>query len=298
LAAHPGRPLDDRAEQQMRMQIAQRPNGAPYTHAPVAAPMRPAPRLDEGSRVIAQPAPSALGRNVPRPPDRNSVQAQPMHTLPAVATPRREPMTPAPRASDDNRITDQTRPNSPVRVVPRPPERNSADERPMHTLPAVAPRTDGPRATPRMSDDNRTTTPFSMGSPARVAPRPPTAIETPRPTPVRAPERPVFQSPQGGRVQPSEPQRNEPRLAPSPRQEMSDRRPDPSYRPAPQPQTQAPRVQEQPRPVMRQAPPQQPAPRVEQQQAPRHDAPVRPSGGSQGGHGQAGKDDSRGQHQK
>ena len=284
LAEHPGRPLDDRTEQQMRMQIAQRPNGAPNTPAvtPVAVPMKPAPRLDEGSQTVAQPAPGGPGRNVPRPPDKNSVQTQPMHTLPAVATPRPGPMTPAPRANDENRVANQPGLNSPARVVPRPPERNSTDAQPMHTLPAVAPRSDTQRPASRMSDDNRATTPSSTGSSARVVPRPPTATQAPRPTPVSTPERPVFQSPQSN----------------SPRQEMSDRRPDPGYRPAARQESQAPRVQEQPRPAMRDTPRPQPAPRVEQQQAPRHDAPARPSGGSQGGHSQAGKDDSRGQHQK
>jgi len=300
LAEHPGRPLDDRTEQQMRMQVAQRPNGAANTPraTPAAGPMKPAPRLNDGDRVMAQPG--ASGRNMPRPPDRNSVQPKPVQTPPAIALPRPEPMRPAPRMTDENRVATQPAPNSPARVVPRPPERNSTDGRPMHTLPAVAPNSDSPRPAPRMSNENRATAQPSTGSPARVVPRPPTMTETPRPTPVRTPDRPVSQSPQSGRVQPSEAPRNQERAVPqsnSPRQEMSDRHPDPGYRPVARQETQAPRVQEQPRPAMREAPRQQAAPRVEQQ-APRHDAPAKPSGGSQGGHSQAGKDDSRGQHQK
>ncbi|PYY11086.1 MAG: hypothetical protein DMG69_04725 [Acidobacteria bacterium] len=250
LAEHPGRPLDDRTEQQMRIEIAQRRNGAANAPraTPSAGPMKPAPRWDDGNRGRTQPAPGASLRNVPRPPDRNSGQTQPMHTLPAVATPRPGPMTPAPRTSDENRATAQP----------------------------------------------------STGSPVRAVPRPPTASETPRPTPVSAPERPAVETRPSRQVTTSEPPRREQQRAPepSPRQEVSDRRPDPGYRPVTRQETQAPRAPEPPRPVMREAPRQQPAPRVEQQQAARREAPARSSGGSQGGHNQAGKDDSRGQHQK
>jgi uncharacterized protein DUF6600/FecR-like protein len=251
LAAHPGRPLDERTERAMRMDMAQRPEGAanaPRT-TPSAGPMRPAPRLDDGNRVMT-PAPGGSVRNVPRPPDRNSGQAQPMHTLPAVATPRPGPMTPAPRMTDENR---------------------------------------------RMAQP-------SAGRPERAVPRPPSATETPRPMPVSAPERPATKVPPARPMTTSEPTRANERRAPepSPRQEMSDRRPDPGYRPVARQETPAPRAQEQPRPVMHntEAPRPQPGPRVEPQQAPRREAPAKPSGGSQGGHNQAGKDDSHGHNQR
>jgi hypothetical protein len=249
LEERPGRPLDDRTEEHMRIQIGQRPvkAGDAGTNrsgaTPTATPMRPGPRVRDDNPVAAQPSPKAPVRNVPMPPD----SARRMHTLPAVATPNPEPMKPAPRISTGNRPGSQ-------------PE---------------------------------------QGFPARVVPKPAVNTDSPRPATVSAPDRPVFQSPQTRHAQQLEAPRREERPAPQmsgPRQELSDRRPDPAYRPAVRPENQ-PRTQDQFRPVV-EAPRQQTPTRVDRQPETKREAPVRQSGASQNNQKQSDKDDSQGRRHR
>jgi hypothetical protein len=301
LAEHPGRPLDEQTEERMRTQIGQgriKAGDAPAAN-PVRGPMTPAPRLNDGNTVMAQPGSNTPAHNGARPPEKNSAAPQPMQTLPAVAN-RPNPMKPAQRGDDEKPVAAQPAPSFPAHNVPRPPEKNSGVAKPMQTVPAAAtPQQEPMKPAPRMRDETRPTgQPTTQGFPARVVPRPPTNADTNRPTPVSAPDRPVFQSPQSRSPQPTDSPRPDQRVAPQtsgPRQQLSDRRPDPGYRPAARPEVQAPahpatQNSESPRP--------QAAPRVQPQAQVKGEAPARQGGGSQGGHSQAGKSDSHGKEQK
>jgi hypothetical protein len=263
LAKNPGRPLDTRAEAELRTNIANRPQpapgsakaqtaqpaqpGKPGTPAasnpnageaknsphpenasrPTSTPSQPQPNGSRAPITAGQPQPNTPARNVPRPPN---AAVHPVSTNPATPIPATPaPATPAPMS----------------RPVPRPPQPESSNPH--------APN--GEAARPNMPSSPRPAQPVS--EPKTAAPRPP------------QPESSNPHAPNGEAARPNMPS------SPRPAQPVSEPK-----TAAPRPSNEAPRPASPPpassaRPANPQPPQSQPRPHVEQS-APRQSAPPQP----------------------
>ena len=264
LQAHPGRPLDNSANEALRARSPQaseqrvRPARAPVPEG--GRPAAPALRPARGGLPALRPATPVEERAGRQPPAVQGRPAEPTTPVERPAPNRGERPQPAERAApapaptpEPGRRQDVSRPPT---ERPAPAERPAAGQPPAAPSPSSGQRRDVPRPADRPTPTERPTAgqPPAAPSPSsgqrRDAPRPaerPTPAERPAPAPPQA----APPSPSQGREAPRQPV-----ARPAP---PTSERPAPAPQPPPRPERPAP-VQQPPQVARPTTPPQHPAP--------------------------------------